>query len=115
MDRLITNLQPVPPFDLELTAGYHTYFRGRYGADSWVDGQYLRLLDLGSKLALASVRAVGTVEEPELDVELRGENLTPQDAEVGRAQVAWMLGTQQELTPFYDLARRDPALAAICE
>ena len=116
MDRLITNLQPAPPFDLELTAGYHTYFRGRYGADSWVDGQYRRLLDLGPKLVLASVRTVGTVEKPELEVELRGENLTPQDAAAGKAQVAWMLGTQQDLTLFYDLARRDdPALAAICE
>ena len=115
MDRLITNLQPAPPFDLELTAGYHTYFRGQYGTDSWVDGQYHRLLDLGSKLALASVRALGTVEEPELEVELRGENLTPQDATAGTAQVAWLLGTQQELNPFYDLARRDPILAAICE
>ena len=115
MDRLITNLLPASPFDLELTAGYHTYFRGRYGTDSWVDGQYRRLLDLGPKLALASVRAVGTVEEPELEVELRGENLTPQDAAAGKVQVAWMLGTQQDLTPFYDLARGDPALAAICE
>ena len=115
MDRLNTNLQPTPPFDLELTAGYHTYFRGRYGTDSWVDGEYRRLLDLGPKLALASVRAVGTVEEPALEVELRGENLTPQDAAAGKAQLAWLLGTQQDLTPFYDLARRDPALAAICE
>ena len=115
MDRLIINLQPMPPFDLELTAGYHTYFRGRYGADSWVDDQYCRLLDLGSKLVLASVRSVGTVDEPELEVEFRGENLTPQDAAAGKAQVAWLLGTQQELTPFYDLARGDPALAAICE
>ncbi len=115
MDRLTTSLQPAPPFDLELTASYGTYFRGRYGSDSWVDGQYRRLLDLGPKLVLASVRAVGTVEEPELEVELRGENLTPQDAAAGKAQVAWLLGTQQELTPFYHLARRDPPLAAICE
>ncbi len=115
MDRLITTLQPAPPFDLELTAGYHTYFQGRYGTDSWVDGRYHRLLDLGPKLALASVRTVGTVEEPDLEVELRGENLTPQDAAGGKAQVAWMLGTEQELAPFYDLARRDAALAAICE
>ena len=115
MDRLITNLQPVPPFDLELTASYHTYFRGRYAADSWVDDQYRRLLDLGSKLVLASVRSVGTVENPELEVELRGEHLTPQDAAAGKVEIAWLLGTQQELTPFYDLARGDPALAAICE
>ena len=60
MDRLTTSLQPAPPFDLELTASYDTYFRGRYGSDSWVDGQYRRLLDLGPKLVLASVRAVGT-------------------------------------------------------
>ncbi len=116
MDRLITTIQPEPPFDLELTANYHTYFRGRYGTDSWVDGRYRRLLDLGSKLVLASVRTVGTVEEPELEVELRGENLTQQNAAAGKAQVAWLLGTEQELTPFYDLARQeDPPLAAICE
>jgi len=74
------------------------------------------LLDLGPKLVLASVRTVGSVEEPELEVELRGENLTQQDAAAGTAQVAWLLGTEQELTPFYDLARQeDPPLAAICE
>ena len=115
MDRLITPIHPAPPFDLELTAGYHTYFRGRYGADSWVDGQYRRLLDLGPKLVLASVRAVGTVAEPELEVELRAENLTSQDVAASKDQVAWLLGTQQELTPFYNMARRDPKLAAICQ
>ncbi len=115
MDRLITTIRPTPPFDLELTAGYHTYFRGRYGTDSWVDGEYRRLLDLGPKLVLASVRASGTVEEPELEVELRGEDLTPQEAAAGKAQVAWLLGAQQNLTPFYELARRDQPLAAICE
>ena len=115
MNRVITAIRPMPPFDFELTAGYHTYFQGRYGTDSWVDGRYRRLLDLGSQLALASVRSVGTVEEPNLEVELRGEHLTPEDAPAATAQVAWLLGTDQDLTPFYELAGRDPTLAAICK
>ena len=38
MAKITATLRPVAPFDFELTAGYHTYFRGRYGTDSLVDG-----------------------------------------------------------------------------
>ena len=51
--RLTTTVRPEAPFDFDLTAGYHTYFQGRYGTDSLEDGEYRRLLDLGDKLVLA--------------------------------------------------------------
>ena len=71
MDRLTASITPVAPFDFELTAGYHTYFQSRYGTDTMEDGVYRRLLDLGDKLVLASVRSVGTVDAPELKLELQ--------------------------------------------
>ena len=115
MERRNTAIQPVAPFDFELTAGYHTYFQGRYGTDSLADGVYRRLLDIGGNLVLASVRSVGSVEAPELAVELQSDRLTTRDSELATAQVAWLLGAQQDLAQFYLLARDDSALSAIVQ
>ena len=65
MDRLTATISPVAPFDFELTAGYHTYFQSRYGTDTMEGGVYRRLLDLGNKLVLASVRSAGTTDAPD--------------------------------------------------
>ena len=70
IDRLTATIRPVAPFNFELTAGYHTYFQSRYGTDTMEDGVYRRLLDLGDKLVLASVRSSGTVDAPELSGEV---------------------------------------------
>ena len=103
------------PFDFELTAGYLTYFQGRYATDSLVDGVYRRLLDLDGQLVLASVSSLGSLEKPELSVELQGEGLTFDNVEVATDKVAWILGVGQELEPFYASAQGDPAMAAIAQ
>ena len=110
--KLATTIRPVAPFDFELTAGYHTYFQGRYGTDSLVDGVYRRLLDLDGKLVLASVRSRGSVDQPELAVELEGEALTPDEAESATARVAWLLGAGQDLQPFYAMAETEPFMSS---
>ena len=115
MDRLTATIRPVSPFDFELTAGYHTYFQGRYGADTMENGVYRRLLDLGGKLVLASVRPVGTTDAPELALELRGPDLSPEDVALAKERVSWLLGVDQDLTPFYELGRADPAMAGLVE
>jgi len=106
-------LYPTPPFDFELTAGYHAYFQARSGADNVEGGVYRRLLDLDGRLVLVTVRSTGSVDSPELAIELRGEGLTDADGEVAVAQVRWMLGTDQELASFYALAESDLALAGL--
>ena len=113
MEKAVITIKPVAPFDFDLTAGYHTYFQGRYGSDSLTDGVYRRLLDLEGNLVLASVRSVGSVEAPELVVELQSENLSSGDVELAAGQVAWLLGTGQDLTPFYQAVRDDSPLSAI--
>ena len=115
MDKSTTVITPVAPFDFALTAGYHTYFQGRYGTDSLEGGVYRRLLDLGDKLVLASVRSVGSVDAPRLAVELQAESLGPSEAAAVTEQVAWLLGTGQDLAPFYQLAQQDTTLSAIVE
>jgi DNA-3-methyladenine glycosylase II len=115
MDRISRNITPVAPFDFELTAGYLTYFQGRYAADSLVDRVYRRLLDLDGQLVLASVSSLGSLEKPELSVELQGEGLTSDNVEVATDKVAWILGVGQKLGPFYASAQGDPAMAAITQ
>ena len=113
LEERITTIKPVAPFDFDLTAGYHTYFQGRYGSDSLAGGVYRRLLDLDGNLVLASVRSIGSVEAPELAVKLQGDRLSPLDIASATGQVAWLLGTGQDLAPFYSMARDDPALPSI--
>ncbi len=106
-------LQPAAPFDFELTAGYHTYFQSRSGADNMDGGVYRRLLDLDGRLALASVRSTGSVDSPELTLEVCGDGLADADGEDAAAQVDWLLGARQELAPFYAVAESDPALSVL--
>ncbi len=115
MDRLIASIKPVPPFNFELTAGYHTYFQSRYGTDTMEDGVYRRLLDLDDKLVLASVRSIGTLDAPELALELQGPELSPDDVESATDRVSWLLGVDQDLAPFYELGRADQAMAGLVE
>ena len=115
MDRLTVSIKPVPPFNFELTAGYHTYFQSRYGTDTMEDGVYRRLIDLDDKLVLASVRSIGTLEAPELTLELQGPELNPDDVESATDRVSWLLGVDQGLAPFYELGRADQAMAGLVE
>ena len=50
-------LAPVPPYDFTLTASYATYFQGDYGAESFHDGVYQRLVEIDRKLCLVRVRS----------------------------------------------------------
>ena len=115
MDPLTATIRPVAPFDFELTAGYHTYFQSRYGTDTMEDGVYRRLLDLGDKLVLASVRSAGTTDAPQLVLDLQGEDLKPEDVEKSKAKVSWLLGAEQDLAPFYELGRADEPMAGLVE
>ena len=114
-DRLTANIKPVAPFNFELTAGYHTYFQSRYGTDTMEDGVYRRLLDLDDKLVLAKVRSVGTVDAPELSMELQGTELGTEDVDLAKSRVSWLLGVDQDLAPFYELGRADTAMAGLVE
>ena len=114
-DRLTANIKPVAPFNFELTAGYHTYFQSRYGTDTMEDGVYRRLLDLDDKLVLAKVRSVGTVDAPELSMELQGTELGTEDVDLAKSRVSWLLGVDQDLVPFYELGRSDTAMAGLVE
>ncbi len=105
-------IRPTPPFDFECTAENQPYFRK--GEDSSRD-LYGRLLDLDGKLALASVRFNGEVDEPALEVTLQGEDLNVSDLALAVSQIERLLGTDQDLQPFYEFAKGDPVMANLVD
>jgi DNA-3-methyladenine glycosylase II len=99
---------PTAPFAFEHTAENQPYFRKGQSPSTDV---YQRLLDLDGKLVLASVQFNGELGEPELNVVLRGEELTGADLEIAESQVKRLLGTEQDIRPFYQFADDDPVMA----
>ena len=114
--KLTRVIKPIAPYDFELTAGQPNYSRDQeFKTEDYADGSYLRLLDLGERVALASVSSQGTADDPELAVTLRGEDLADDDADRAAKQISWLLGCDQDLKPFYDSVGDDPVLAEVVQ
>ncbi len=106
-------LTPKPPYSFELTAGYLTYFQGRYGADRFEDGAFSRLLEIDGKLALLWVSSSGTVDAPRLELCIAGDGLDESTVAESRRQAEWMLGVEQDVSAFYEMAGEDAHLEPV--
>jgi DNA-3-methyladenine glycosylase II len=115
MQQVVITLPPTPPYSFDLTAAYATYFRGRYGGDTFEDGVFQRLLDLGDQLCLTKVRSAGTIDSPTLEVQLIGADLNQVAIAKAQDQLAWILGINQDVTPFNRLAQSDLVLAPLVQ
>jgi DNA-3-methyladenine glycosylase II len=115
MDRSIVTITPTPPYDFGLTANYAKYFRGQYGAESFGQGVFRRLLDCRGQLCLVTVRSLGTVDVPSLEVEIKasGARLDGDVVSEVKHQVAWILGTDQDLVSFYRMAMNDSTVGRL--
>lgn len=61
----------VAPFDFDLTA--KVFSRGDGQIQTYSGGEYSRVLRIGDKLLLASIRSMGTFDQPKLLVNLRSD------------------------------------------
>ena len=113
MESIRVQLKPTPPFDFDLTAGAHTYFRGTYGADLLEGGVYRRLLQVNDRLLLATVHSTGTMERPSLEVEVQGEKVDEAAAASAAEVMAWNLGLHSTLEGFYEAVKGDPVIGRI--
>ena len=113
MKRASFAIEPVPPFDFDLTAGYLTYFRGRYATDVFENGVYRRLQRLNGGMALLSAWSTGTIDAPMLEAEVQSDSLDEDMIVEARESVAWLLGSDDDLAPFYRMAENDPYLPPV--
>lgn len=110
LQRISFAINPVPPYDFDLTADYATYFRGRYLWEFYESGIYRRLLEIDGTLAMAAVKSIGSVEEPRLEVEITGPRWNNTAIQQGQRQIEWILQTNVDLASFYHMAEADPFL-----
>lgn len=114
MERSAFELEPVPPFRLDLTVWI---LRGRLDnvVDRW-DGQvYRRVLVLDGEPVEVAARQLGPVDAPRLAVELAAERLPAGAEERAGELLARMLGLGVDLTGFYRLAGGDSRLGPLVE
>ncbi|MBI4337325.1 MAG: DNA-3-methyladenine glycosylase 2 family protein [Chloroflexi bacterium] len=116
MRQRTTEIRPAAPFSLELTAGYQTYFRGHSGADLLHQGTYCRLLERQGRPLLLMVCSASSPEEikaPVLRVDVAGPDVSEDDLRWAAGRATWVLNTDLDLGPFYQMAAGDPRLAYV--
>ena len=103
--------EPEPPYDFDASAGFAVYGRGRYAADSLADGVFSRALEIGGKTVTLSVRSVGEIERPRIEVRLKGDRLSSEEESKVVGVAVRLVGAQSSRTEFYNAVEGDDPMA----
>jgi DNA-3-methyladenine glycosylase II len=80
------------------------------------NGKFWQVMQVGNKLILATLKALGTVDDPRITVELRSDHkISEVDKESAEQTVSSLLNTDLDLKPFYEHAEKDRVLADIVQ
>ncbi len=105
---MVSTTLPTPdPFDFNLTVGHQTYFRGRAGADLYIDGAYYRAIRRGADVLAVTVREAGA-GYVEVALPLGG---TDDDLAFAADAMARLLAFDVDLSGFYEMLGHDAVLA----
>jgi DNA-3-methyladenine glycosylase II len=111
-DRSLKIFDIVPPFDFDLTA--RIFSHGDKQIQAYSNGEYSRVLRIGDKLLLASVRSMGTVNEPKLLVKLRSNiEISSEDATAVKKLISTIFDVRLDLKPFYQAVASDKIMSKI--
>lgn len=113
MKRFAYRISPTAPYDFDLTVGSMTYFQARHAADRYENGEYRRALTLDGSPALVSARSMGSVDAPNLAVEVSGDGLSGAGAADALQIVRRTLATDADIAAFYAMALDEPHLAPL--
>ena len=103
--------EPEPPYDFDASVSFAVYGRGRYAADSLAEGVFSRALDVGGKTVALSVRSVGEVERPRIEVSLEGDRLSSEEESKAVGVAVRLVGAQGSPVEFYDAIEADDPMA----
>lgn len=100
------------PFNLEVTVRL-LQRRPTNRVDRWQDGRYLRAFQTAEGVRLAAVANAGTIDAPDLRLEILAGTVSDQTARDMTACVRWMLGLDAAPAPTTWLAAMEPRFAAV--
>lgn len=102
------------PFSLELTV-WALRRRAHNMVDRFEDGAWRRVLAIDGEPVAIDVRQIRAGARPRIEIVVRTRRRESAVRDAVSATVARMLGLECDLDPFYRMAQRDPALAAMAE
>lgn len=107
-------ITPVPPFDFPLSA---TIFSGGDPQiRTYEDGKYWQVVRVNDKLMLITITSLGTVDNPELSVELKSnESISTKDKKLIEETVFSLYNLKFDLTPFYDEVKADKVMSMLTQ
>jgi DNA-3-methyladenine glycosylase II len=109
---MIISLSPVPPYDFSLSAGI--FSGGDEQIRNFKNGTFWQVIRVNSQLILMLVESAGTVNKPQLSVELVSDrDITPRDKLEAEKNIHFLLNLDLDLKPFYRLAQGDIVLSGI--
>lgn len=105
-------LKLVPPFDFELSA--RIFSTGDDQIRKFQDGKYGQVIRVDNKLILVIIKSLGTVDEPELSVELKSnEELKDLDIKRTRDIIQSLFNLNMNLNSFYDDVKEDHVMSRL--
>jgi DNA-3-methyladenine glycosylase II len=108
------DIKPVPPFSFDLSAGI--FREGDERIQRYANGSFWQVMRLKGKLVLFSLRSTGTVDEPEIFVNLiPDEDLSDDDVRMAGEIVRALFNMNLDLLPFYETVKGDRVMTKITQ
>ncbi len=108
------SVKAVPPFDFHLSA--LIFADGDKQIGRYENGKFWQVIRLDTKLVLATIKSIGTVENPILSVELRsGDKITSEEKKKAESIVENLFSLDFNLKDFYDDIKNDKILARLTQ
>jgi len=105
-------IRPLPPFDFSLSS--QIFSLGDRRVRRYENGVFWQAARLSERLALLRVHSTGTVEEPELSVEIvPEEGHSDKDRKAAKSLVVRLFNLDLDLLPFYEAVRGDRIMARL--
>lgn len=109
---MFLKIEPVPPFDLDHSA--RLFSEGDWRIRRYEAGRYWQVIRLNERLALATVRSPGTVDEPVVSVELLpDEGISELEKETAEALIRKIFNLNFDLRPFYERVLGDRVMSQL--
>ncbi len=103
------SITPKRPFNFEFVGTLYSRFPIQC-VDLYSHNTYERILNLGDKLYLVRVKSIGSVDKPELSIEVI-PNID--DKKLIEKKLRWMFGLGDDLESFYKIGLKDKNFAKI--
>jgi DNA-3-methyladenine glycosylase II len=105
-------LHPLAPFNFDLTA--QIFSSGDEQLRSYANGVFHQVLRINGNLVLVKLASDGTVEQPNLMVELQSNNpITPCDKQIAMQTIQFIFNLAFDLCAFYKDVENDHTMSAI--